>query len=186
MGECCCVSAGSSAWDKAMSPRCPHRGEGDLPKSCIIQFRTSCRSHKRKTPYVRIPPWRCCCLDDFTQLFKDWQQHHLIPSDRQRQQAGRLSLGQMLHHGALPSLPRQGLQAFLRLWSGAGVSPLLAGLPSTSRFVALRPGLLLPFDLLLHCFRGQKTGIYVVDHQGQIMAVKITGGNMDTANHWSP
>ena len=173
-------------------------GQGNVPQvppigeRGIFPSRASSNSGLRvahtsgRPPMIRIPPWRCCCLDDFTQLFKDWQQHHLIPSDRQRQQAGRLSLGQMLHHGALPSLPRQGLQAFLRLWSGAGVSPLLAGLPSTSRFVALRPGLLLPFDLLLHCFRGQKTGIYVVDHQGQIMAVKITGGNMDTANHWSP
>ncbi len=39
----------------------------------------------------------------------------------------------------------------------------LAELPSASRFVALMPRLLLPFDLPLHCYRGQKTGIYVVD-----------------------
>ena len=38
-----------------------------------------------------------------------------------------------------------------------------AGLPGTSRFVALMPRLLLPFSLLLHCYRGQETGIYFVD-----------------------
>ncbi len=52
--------------------------------------------------------------------------------------------------------------------------------------MALRPRLLLPFDLLLHCFRGQKTGIYVVDHQVQIMAVKITGGNIDDRQPLKP
>ena len=37
-----------------------------------------------------------------------------------------------------------------------------AELPSTSRFVDLILRLLLPFDLLLHCYRGRKTGIYSV------------------------
>ncbi len=39
-----------------------------------------------------------------------------------------------------------------------------ADLPSTSRFVGLMPRLLLPFDILLHCYRVQETGIYFVDH----------------------
>ncbi len=38
-----------------------------------------------------------------------------------------------------------------------------AELPGTSRFVDLIPGLLLPFSLLLHCYRDRKTGIYFVD-----------------------
>ncbi len=37
-----------------------------------------------------------CCLDDFAKLFRAWQQHHLIPSDRQRQRPNKLSLGEIL------------------------------------------------------------------------------------------
>ena len=54
-----------------------------------------------------------------------------------------------------------------------------AELPSTSRFVALIPRLLLPFDLLLYCYRGQKTRIY-------FMAVKVTGGNTDDRQPLEP
>ncbi len=38
-----------------------------------------------------------------------------------------------------------------------------AELSSTSSFVALMPRLLRPFDILLHCNRGQATGLYLVD-----------------------
>ena len=37
-----------------------------------------------------------CCLDDFAKIFEEWQQHHLLPSDRQRIRGGKLSLGEML------------------------------------------------------------------------------------------
>ena len=37
-----------------------------------------------------------CCLDDFAQAFAEWERHRLIPSDRQRQRRGKLSLGEML------------------------------------------------------------------------------------------
>ncbi len=77
-------------------------------------------------------------MDDCAQLCQDWQQHHLIPSDRQRQRPGKLSLGEVLFNGgALPSLPRQGPQAFLPLWGGAGVRHPLLSFPGTSRFVVL-------------------------------------------------
>lgn len=47
-----------------------------------------------------------CCLDDFAMLFRAWQPHHLIPSDRQRQGPNKLSLGGMLFILLLfPTLP---------------------------------------------------------------------------------
>ena len=39
-----------------------------------------------------------CCLDDFAQAFAEWERHRLIPSDRQRQRRGQLSLDEMLFH----------------------------------------------------------------------------------------
>ncbi len=38
-----------------------------------------------------------------------------------------------------------------------------AEVSSTSSFMALIPRLLVPFDILLHCHRGQATGLYLVD-----------------------
>ncbi len=153
-----------------------------------------------------------CRLDDFAQRFHQWQQHHL-PSDRQRQRPGKLS-------------PDKDFKHFWRYGLEQGLGHCFADLPSTSRFVGLMPRLLLPFDILLHCYRGQETGIYFVDHtklvvchnarirrnkmfrglaplgrtsmgwlfgfklhlpinhQGQIMAIKVRGTISMIANRW--
>ena len=37
-----------------------------------------------------------CCLHDCAKLVGEWERHHLIPSQRQRRRAGKLSLGEML------------------------------------------------------------------------------------------
>ena len=105
-----------------------------------------------------------CCLDDFAKLFNDWQQHHLLPSDGQRRRADTLSLGKMLFIMILFQLSsykdfkhvcRYGVEQEFRHCFGQ--------LPSYSRFVALMPRLLLTLYLLLHCYRGRKTGIYFAD-----------------------
>ena len=37
-----------------------------------------------------------CCLDDFCEVFADWEAHQLIPSEQTRQRCGKLSRAEML------------------------------------------------------------------------------------------
>ena len=37
-----------------------------------------------------------CCLADFAETFEEWARHRLIPTQRKRRRAGKLSLGEML------------------------------------------------------------------------------------------
>ena len=105
-----------------------------------------------------------CCLDDFAKLVEEWECHHLLPSQRQRRPAGKLSLGEMLFIMVLFHI--SAYKDFKHFWL-YGLSQeyrdCFRELPSYSRFVSLKPRLLLPFCLLLHSFRGEETGIYFAD-----------------------
>ena len=105
-----------------------------------------------------------CCLDDFARLVEDWERHHLIPSHRQRRRAGKLSLGEMLFIMVLFHI--SAYKDFKHFWF-YGLSQeygdCFGDLPNYSRCVSLKPRLLLPFYLLLHYFRGERTGIYFAD-----------------------
>ena len=105
-----------------------------------------------------------CCLDDFAKIYNDWQQHHLIPSSSQCQRAGKLCLGKMLFIMVLFHLSAyRDFKHFWRYGVEQELDHCFAQLPSYGRFVALMPRLLPPLWLLLHCHRGQESGIYFAD-----------------------
>ena len=178
-----------------------------------------------------------CCLDDFAKTFEDWERHHLIPTGRKRHRPGKLSLGEMLfimtlfHLSPFRDLPRRRLlvsfanKHFWRYGIEDKYRSCFGALPSYERFVALIPclpfGLFMPFCLLLHSLRGEKTDLYIADstklavchnsrisrnrvfkglaergkstmgwfygfklhvvmnNRGELMAIRITPGNMD-------
>ena len=93
-----------------------------------------------------------CCLDDCARLVEDWERHHLIPSNGQRRRAGKLSLGEMLSIMVLFHISAYKAFKPFRLYGlSQEYGDCFGELPSHSRFVSLKPRLLLPFDLFTCC-----------------------------------
>lgn len=162
------------------------------------------------------------CLDDFCNLYESAQKSQSLPSSKQRNRQGYLSLSELLlievyfHFSAYKDFKRYYLYGIcLEHRSKFGK------LPSYQRFVAHKKQLFLPLTILLQSLKGQETGLYFADsthikvchnkrisrhkvfdglatrgkstmgwffglklhlilnHQGEIMAIKITPGNTD-------
>jgi len=163
-----------------------------------------------------------CCIDDFAKIYADWENHHLIPTGRQRNRQGKLNLSESLFIMVLFHLsPFKTFKDFWIYGVGQKYRNCFGDLPSYGRFVACKPRLFMPLCMLLQSLGGQETGIYIVDstklavchtqrisrnrvfkgvaahgrssmgwfygfklhlvmnNLGEIMAVKITPGNVD-------
>jgi hypothetical protein len=161
-----------------------------------------------------------CCLDDFCEVFADWEAHQLIPSEQTRQRCGKLSRAEMLFIVVLFHLsPYKNFKTFYLYGIGHQHRACFGDLPHYDRFVSLMPRLFVPLMVLLHSLSGEQTGVYfadssklavchnrridrhkvfdglaargktsmgwfyglklhfVINHKGQIMALKITPGN---------
>ncbi len=124
-----------------------------------------------------------CCLDDFAKTFEDWERHQLIPTGRRRHRSGKLSLGEMLFIMTLFHLsPFRDFKHFWRYGIQDKYRDCFGDLPSYERFVALIPRLFMPFCLLLHSLRGEKTGLYIADstklavcHNSRISRNRVSG-----------
>src|SRR6476620_2824626 len=139
-----------------------------------------------------------CCLDDFCKMFAEWETHQLIPSPSRRQRSGKLSRSEMLFIRVLFHLsPYKNFKTFYLLGIGVQHRACFRDLPHYDRFVSLMPRLFVPLMVLLHSLSGEETGIYfgdssklamgwffglnlhvVINHKGEIMAVKISSGNI--------
>jgi hypothetical protein len=162
-----------------------------------------------------------CCLDDFCNVFAEWETHQLIPSPGRRQRFGKLSRSEMLFIMVLFHLsPYKNFKTFYLYGIGCQHRACFRDLPHYDRFVSLMPRLFAPLMVLLHSLSGEQTGVYfaassklavchnrrihrhkvfdglaargktsmgwffglklhfVINHKGQIMALKITAGNV--------
>ena len=105
-----------------------------------------------------------CCLDDFCNVFEDWEAHRLIPSPAARQRPGKLSRSEMLFIMVLFHLsPFKHFKAFYTYGVGQQHRACFGELPHYDRFVSLMPRLFVPLMVLLHSLSGEPTGVYFAD-----------------------
>ncbi len=102
-----------------------------------------------------------CCLDDFCNVFGDWEAHRLIPPQTTRQRTGKLSRSETLLIVVLFHLSAfKHFKAFYRYGIGQQYRACFGDLPHYDRFVSLMPRLFAPLMVLLHSLSGEPTGIY--------------------------
>jgi hypothetical protein len=105
-----------------------------------------------------------CCLDDFCNVFADWETHQLIPSPTRRQRSGKLSRAEMLFIMVLFHLsPYKNFKTFDLYGIGVQHRGCFRDLPHYDRFVSLMPRLFVSLMVLLHSLSGEETGIYFGD-----------------------
>ena len=162
------------------------------------------------------------CVDDFGKLYESAQKSQSLPSSKQSNRQGYLSLSEMLLIEIYFHLSAYKDFKYYYLY-GIGVEhrDKFGKIPCYQGFVSLKKSLFVPLTILLNTLKGQETGIYFADspslkvchnkrisrpktfdglatrgkstlwwfyglklhlilnHQGDIMAVKITPGNTD-------
>jgi Transposase DDE domain len=104
------------------------------------------------------------CLDDFCQVFADWEAHRLIPAPTTRPRSGKLSRAEMLFIVVLFHLsPYKNFKVFYLYRIGCQHRACFADVPHSDRIVSLMPRLFAPLMVLLHSLSGEQTGIYFAD-----------------------
>ena len=104
------------------------------------------------------------CVDDFCKLYQKALPQNVLPTSRQRKRNGYLSLSEMLFIQIFFHFsPYKDFKDYYVYGVSCEHRDKFAKLPCYERFVQLKKGLFMPLVLLLHCFRGQATGIYFAD-----------------------
>lgn len=161
-------------------------------------------------------------IDEFCKCHEDWERHHLLPSERRRFRATRLSLSEMLLVMVMFHMsPCRVFKYYYTEYLSVHHRKDFPRLVDYDRFVVLMPRLFLPLQMMLHILGGEQEGIYfmdatslpvchnkrinrnrvfkgmaargkttmgwfygfrlhlVINHKGQMIAAKITPGNVD-------
>lgn len=116
--------------------------------------------------------------DNFVKVYKTWIAHKLLPDERVREREGRMSLAELLCILlCFYTSPCKDFKSYYLYYLPSKHRGCFAHL-SYSRFIQLLPRLLLPLTVLLHCLRGEDSGIYYIDSTKlAVCHAKRTGSN---------
>src|SRR3954466_1876954 len=104
-----------------------------------------------------------CCLDDFCNVFADWEAHRLLPSEQTGQRSGQLSRAEMLFIVVLFHLsPDKNFKVFYLYGIGGQYRTCFDELPRHDRLVSLMPRLFVPLMVPRHGLGGEPTGVSFV------------------------
>lgn len=104
-----------------------------------------------------------CLISDFCKIYHEWEKQKLIPTQKQRERQGNLTLAELLtivlyfYFSKYMDFKSYYLTCLPYKYKG------YFNLPSYSRIIQLMPRLMLPLTILIHCLRGEETGIYYID-----------------------
>jgi len=102
-------------------------------------------------------------IDNFCKIYREWEHHHLLPSSKQRNREGNLSLAELMTVVVYFYLsPCKDFKNYYLYYLALKYKNYFS-LPCYSRIIQLWPRLVLPLALLMQMFRGSETGIYFID-----------------------
>jgi len=102
-------------------------------------------------------------VDNFCQIFNEWQKEKLLPSNKIRNRVSHLSLAELLtivlYFYLSPCKDFKNYYLYFLPAKCPGYFKLL----SYPRIIQLWPSLILPLVILMHQLKGEQTGIYFID-----------------------
>ena len=102
-------------------------------------------------------------IDNFGQIYQEWEQSKLLPSNKIRQRQGNLSLAELMtivvYFYLSPCKDFKNYYLYYLSYKYKGYF----NLPCYSRIVQLWPRLILPLAIMLQLLKGTHTGIYFID-----------------------
>lgn len=102
-------------------------------------------------------------IDNFCQIYHEWEENHILPSNKKRNRDGNLSLAELLTIVLYFYLsPCKDFKNYYLYYLPHKYQNYFS-LPCYSRIIQLWPRLIVPLTLLMQMFRGEETGTYFID-----------------------